>query len=91
MNRPRRNARSSVLLVLAAALGGIGLVSVGFYAIGFLNALGDSDGSMAFWLLPFLLYGLAAMGVGTVLAVLWLLLVRLEADVEEAPGRENRR
>ena len=91
MNRRRHGARSSVLLAIALVLAGIGLLSLGVYAVGFVIAMGESDGSMAFWLLPFLLYGLAAVGVGTVLAVLWGLLRRLErdADVHRESGEQR--
>jgi hypothetical protein len=54
------------------------------YGVGALSTMGDADQSMVFWLLPFLLGGLAMAGVGTVLLVLWLILVSSERS-DRAP------
>lgn len=67
--------RSRVLLAIAVALVVGGLAAVATYVVHFVGLLDQADQSMAFWLLPLLQFGLAAAGVGTVLVVLWLLLV----------------
>ncbi|MEE4303918.1 MAG: hypothetical protein V2J19_07145 [Wenzhouxiangella sp.] len=67
--------RSRVLLAIAVALVLGGLAAVATYVVHFVGLLDQADQSMAFWLLPLLQFGLAAAGSGTVLAVLWLLLV----------------
>lgn len=91
MNTWRHSRRSNTLLSVAIVLVAVGLLSVGIYAFNVLAVLDQADQSMVFWLLPFLLFGLAAAGNGVVLAVLWLLLVSTEGqgnkdDRPEAPG-----
>jgi hypothetical protein len=68
-------SRSRTLLVIGLALVVAGLLSVATYVVNFIGVLDQADQSMAFWLLPLLQFGLAASGVGTVLVVLWLLLI----------------
>lgn len=80
MTGDRRNPRAQALRVLAVALIVVGLASVALYGVGVLSVLGEADQSMAFWLLPFLFGGMALAGVGTVLLVLWLLLISTEPE-----------
>lgn len=70
--------RSKALLAIAVVLIVVGFSSVAIYVFNALPVLGQPDESLLFWLLPFLLFGLAAAGVGAVLVVLWLLLVSTE-------------
>lgn len=70
--------RSKALLAIAVVLVVVGFSSVAIYVFNALPVLGQPDESLLFWLLPFLLFGLAAAGVGAVLVVLWLLLVSTE-------------
>lgn len=91
MSSWRHSRRSNTLLSVAIGLVVIGLLGVGVYAFSVLPVLDQADQSMVFWLLPFLLFGLAAVGNGVVLAVLWLLLVSTDGansvgDANEAPG-----
>jgi len=84
MSRRAHSARSHALRVLAIVLIVVGVVSVAGYGLGVLSTIGEADQSLTFWLLPFLLGGLAMAGVGTVLLVLWLILVSSERS-DRAP------
>jgi hypothetical protein len=84
MSQRTHSVRSHALRVLAIVLIVVGVVSVAGYGVGALSTMGDADQSMVFWLLPFLLGGLAMAGVGTVLLVLWLILVSSERS-DRAP------
>ncbi|WP_376695539.1 hypothetical protein [Wenzhouxiangella sp. EGI_FJ10305] len=86
MNTWRHSRRSNTLLSVAIGLVMIGLLAVGVYAFNVLAVLDQADQSMVFWLLPFLLFGLAAVGNGVVLAVLWLLLVSTEGPGNKGDG-----
>lgn len=74
MSDSTNRTRASIVLALALVLILSGLLSVTVYVVAFLAALDQVDQSMAFWMLPFLLFGLSAAGVGLVLVILWLLL-----------------
>lgn len=76
----RHSRRSKALLAIAAVLVCGGLLSVAVYLVNALPVLGQPDESLVLWLLPFLLFGLAAAGVGTVFIVLWLLLVSTDRE-----------
>ncbi|MDZ7789059.1 MAG: hypothetical protein U5L08_00910 [Xanthomonadales bacterium] len=76
----RHSRRSKTLLAISAVLVGGGLLSVAIYVFNALPVLGQPDESLVFWLLPFLLFGLTAAGVGTVFFVLWLLLVSTDRE-----------
>lgn len=95
MSKSRHSPKSNGLLILAVVLIVVGLASVAAYVFNALPVLGQADESLVFWLLPFLLFGLVSAGIGTVLAVLWLLLVSTDRDRREderpepqAPGRD---
>lgn len=76
-----------MVLAIALILMLSGLLSTAVYVVAFLGALGQFDQSLAFWMLPFLLLGLSAAGVGLVLLIVWLLL-RTET-VDAGPGRDE--
>jgi hypothetical protein len=78
--------RSRALLAIAVVLVVAGLAAVATYVVHFVGLLDEADQSMAFWLLPLLQFGLAAAGSGTVLVVLWLLLVSTD---RAADGQEH--
>lgn len=86
----RHSRRSNALLVIAVVLVIVGLSSVAIYVFNALPVLGQPDESLVFWLLPFLLFGLAAAGNGVVLAVLWLLLVSTNRTGRQATGQDKR-
>ena len=75
------------LLAISAVLVCGGLLSIAIYVFNALPVLGQPDESLVFWLLPFLLFGLAAAGVGTVLFVLWLLLVSTDRETRDRANR----
>lgn len=91
MRNWQHNSRSKALLTMAAVLVVAGLLSVAIYVLNALPVWGQPDESLLLWLLPFLLFGLAAAGVGMVLAVLWLLLVSTGRSGGEVAGVEKRR
>lgn len=84
----RHSRRSKALLAIAAALVSGGLLSVAIYFFNALAVLGQPDESLVLWLLPFLLFGLAAAGVGTVFIVLWLLLVSTDRAGSDRDNRD---
>ena len=70
--------RAEALRVLGLAMMAVGLLSAAGYAVSLFTMNAPGDHAMAFWLLPFLLGGLALVGTGGVVLVLWLLLTRME-------------
>jgi len=76
----RHSKRSNILLAVALGLIAAGCLAVGGYVFSLVPVIGGPDESLIFWLLPFLFFGLAAAGMGIVLAVLWLLLVSTDGN-----------
>jgi|GEM_PF-4837597 len=83
--------RSNVLLAVAVGLIVVGLAAVATYVVNFVGLLDQADQSMAFWLLPFLLFGLSSALFGTVLVVLWLLLVNMDGRADPGADADRRR
>lgn len=61
------------------------------YVVSFVGLLDQADQSMAFWLLPFLLFGLSSALFGTVLVVLWLLLPNMDGNAAPGADADRRR
>ena len=88
MSDRQSDRRTKALLTASLSLVAFGLLAVATYVFNVVSVLDQADQALAFWLLPFLLFGLAASGVGAVLFALWLLLVHVDRNGDEA-GRDE--